>query len=493
MRRAEDLLRRVFGVEDFRPGQREAVETLLRGQDLFALFPTGAGKSLCYQLPALVLDGTALVVSPLIALMRDQVAGLREKGIPAVLLDSLQSRDDFEDSLAEIRKGRAKLIYVSPERLQTARFRELMQAAPPALLVVDEAHCAVQWGEEFRPAYGEIARFLALLSPRPAVCAMTATAGAALRRAVIRSVGLRDPRLVRLPLIRENLRYLVLTTSDPDAEALRLCRLHEGERGVVFCRSRRRCEQLADILRRGGASAGFYHAGMSREDRRQTQDAYARGNIRVLAATSAFGMGVDIPDIRWVLQDRLPDSVTDFAQQTGRAGRDGLPADCVLLVDPADLSRLAYDARNARRERLRVPLWRVGQRLRAARKARRETAEREAMLRVALNGRCIPAQLAAFFGGRAAPCGICSACVKRARIGGWTALAPVPDLNGSEENVRRWALDWQRTAVAARLDLAPAQVLSDQGLAFAAVHRKLRPGTFRAEAEGDLRRVLERT
>ena len=481
-------------MEEFRPGQREAVETVLAGRDLFALFPTGAGKSLCYQLPALILPPPTLVISPLIALMRDQVASLTARGIGAVCLDSLQPPEVFAEGMAAVREGRARLVYVSPERLQSRRFLALMADCPPSLAVVDEAHCCVQWGEGFRPAYAEIGAFIRALARRPVVCAMTATADRRLRRGIVRSVGLRRPRLLRLPLIRENLRYAVRTTSDPTAEALRVAQAHEGERGVVFCGTRARCEELSAALRGAGIAAERYHAGLDRGERTRVQEAFTAREVTVLAATSAFGMGVDIPDIRWVLHDRLPESVTDYAQQSGRAGRDGLESDCILLVDPADLIRRSAAFAHARIELKRLPLWRTSERVREGLRLRTRMAESRAMADLALNGRCIPQQLAAHFGAKARPCGLCSACVRREALGGRQPLAATPDIGReTPDSIRLWALDWQRSAIAARLGTTPRDVLTDEGMAFAAEHRTLCPGTFRPEAEAALTRLLRRT
>ncbi len=492
-RECERLLRETFGAEGFRPGQREAVETVLAGRDLLALFPTGAGKSLCYQLPALMLPGFTLVVSPLIALMQDQVRRMTARGVKAVSLDSLQAAEALEAAYRAIRDGEARLVYASPERLRTQRFLTLMRRTPPALFVVDEAHCAVQWGETFRPAYGALADFLAELPARPPVCAMTATADRRIRRGIVKSLGMRGVRTVTLPLLRENLCYAVKTTVDPTAEALRLAEEHPGEKGLIFCRTRQRCEELADRLRLAGIGAAAYHAGMTREEREETQRRYTDGETAVLAATSAFGMGIDIPDIRWTLHDALPDSLTDLTQQSGRAGRDGEPADCTVLVDPAGLLQQVRFFRRSRQENGRIPWFRVRVKLRESLRLRRRERDAEDLLHWCLDGRCLARGIAEAFGQRAPDCGVCSACRRKAGMGGVTRLAPVPDLKRLDPaGVRMWALTWQRSAIAAVLRTAPVAVIGDAAMASAAETGILPEEACDPRAYDALRRLMRR-
>ena len=489
----ERLLRERFGVAGFRPGQRQAVETLLQGRDLIALFPTGAGKSLCYQLPALMLPGMTVVVSPLIALMRDQVAHLTARGIPAVCLDSLQRPEDFAAALRQAMQGEARLVYVSPERLETPAFQRLSRTRTISLLVVDEAHCAVQWGESFRPAYGRIRDFLAGLKERPAVCAMTATLDGRMRRALRRSLGLRRPRQLTLPLIRENLVYTVRTTTDPLRDIVHLAGEHPGEKGLVFCRTRKACEAVAEQLCRAGIRASFYHAGLERDRRDREQERFTEGRTDVLACTSAFGMGVDIPDIRFVVHTSVPENVTDYAQQTGRAGRDGAPSECVLLLDPADLVRKNLHFAAARQQVARVSLLRPLSRFRARSKLRREGREIRTVLQLALSGDCLPQGLARAFGQHVPPCGRCSACRRSAAMGSRIPLAPVPDLAAlGGVDIRLWALRWQRDALAARLGLPPLQVMEEETMEKTARTGRLLPGDCVPEAYEPMRRLVER-
>lgn len=487
------LLRETFGAEDFRPGQREAVTALLRGRDLLALFPTGAGKSLCYQLPALMLEGPTLVLSPLIALMRDQVEHLRARGVPAVCLHSLQTPEERAETVREIRAGRVRLIYAAPERLEVRSFAALMAEIGPGLIVVDEAHCAVQWGESFRPAYAGIGAFADSLPARPPVCAMTATADRRTRAGIRETLHLRrDYVTVRLPMIRGNLRYSVVTTRDARAEAERLALDHEGEKGIVFCRTREQTAALTAFLRRRGIAAAAYHAGLDRAERERVQTAFAAGEIPVLAATSAFGMGVDIPDIRWVAHVSPPASVQDLAQQSGRAGRDGEPADCVLLVDPCELARIGRRFRAERTGLLEHPFWSAARR-RGRRAVRREAAGLRQVLRLCLDGGCLPQGIAAAFGEKIPACGVCSACLRRQAVGGRTPLAPVPEPDSrSPEGVRLWALRWQRDAVAASLRIPPAEAAPDEALAEAARSGVLDPGACDPRAYQALQGLSER-
>ncbi len=417
----------VFGLSDFRPGQKKAVETLLQGRDLFCLFPTGAGKSLCYQLPAVLMERITLVVSPLISLMRDQASSLQAKGIPALCLDSLQTEWEQTETMAILRSGTAKLLYVSPERLLSPAFVRICQELSPSMVVVDEAHCVLQWGEHFRPAYNRIAAFIYSLPNRPVLCAMTATADRKMRRGIIQNLGMKRPAVLTLPLLRENLIYQAVPVLD--SRGWLLSQAEQGGKGVVFCRTRKACEQLGKWLMKAlpAEAVGVYHAGMERGDRLRMQEDFISGRTRILVATSAFGMGVDVPDIRWVVHDSLPDTITDWAQQSGRAGRDGRPSKCVLLIseDALNSSRLYYA-----RHRIQLkgkPLRRLF--------LYRDWTDQKKVLKAALQARCIPQAIGASFGQRLPRCGRCSACRSRIHLPGGT----VPNLfTGSERELHEW-------------------------------------------------------
>lgn len=463
-----------FGVEDYRPGQKAAVQALFSGRDVMCILPTGAGKSLCWQLPAVVHAGLTVVVSPLIALMRDQVQHLAELGVPAVSLDSLMTPDERRAAMERIRAGAVRIVFVSPERLEHASFRRLCRELSPWLVVVDEAHCVVQWGEGFRPAYAAIAGFLRTLAKRPVLCALTATADTAMQHAIRDSLGMRRPRSVLLPIVRENLRYKVHTTLDRTADILRM--VHQKPcRTVVFCRTRARTERLAALLTESGATAAFYHAGLDREKRMQTQQSFIDGAVSVLCATTAFGMGIDIPDIRRVIHDELPDSLIDYVQQSGRAGRDGKEAECILLLEPNHLVHRA-DLRRRQPVALRLHPLRRWRRVREGRRKLRQ------LLTALLASDCIPAAIASAFGGRTRPCGRCSACERGA------LLPRVPDIGAMREwQVRAFLLKWQRDALAGRQACRPDQIMADSAIYTAAKKFAFPP---QAPAPPQLQRLL---
>lgn len=453
-------LRCTFGLDDYRPGQREAVQAVLSGRDVLCILPTGAGKSLCWQLPAVVHGGLTVVISPLIALMRDQVQHLGEIGVPAVSLDSLMTPEEKDKAVQSIRQGIVRIVFVSPERLEQPRFRRLCQDLQPWLVVVDEAHCAVQWGESFRPAYRGIAGFIAELPARPVVCALTATADDGMQREICTQLGMRRPKRVILPILRENLIHEVCTTLDRTREIGTLLKGAEGKT-VIFCRSRARTERLCELLCATGIHAAFYHAGMEREERLQVQQDFMAGSTAVLCATSAFGLGVDIPDIRLIIHDYLPDSMIDYTQQTGRAGRDGAKARCILLLEPNELVSKAAIEKRAKDKFRRNPF----KRWRFLLKKQRELRQ---MMKVLMASDCIPAAVSRAFGHRAAPCGRCSACL-HGRL-----VDKVPRLVGMKDwQIRMWILLWQRDALARQLQCPPGEILSD-----AAIRRGARDYVF---------------
>ncbi len=344
-----DALRERFGYEGFLPGQATIVRAVLAGEDVLALMPTGAGKSLCYQLPALLLPGTTVLISPLIALMKDQLEGLpAELRAVTTVINSLVERDEIDRRLRDIAGGRYKLVYAAPERLRQQSFVYALRRAGVARFVVDEAHCVSLWGHDFRPDYLFIAKALRRLEAdrgageRVPVLALTATATPEVRTSIAAALG-RDLRVVNRGVFRPNLRYEVIAAANNEA------RLRELERivtttagsGIVYARSREGCEEVAEFLRRRcRVSAVHYHAGMERDAREAAQDAFISGRARVVAATVAFGMGIDKPDVRFIVHYQLPGSLEAYAQESGRAGRDGQPSRCVLFVSAADASAL---------------------------------------------------------------------------------------------------------------------------------------------------------
>ncbi len=446
-------LRETFGLAQYRPGQKTAVHALLSGRDLMCILPTGAGKSLCWQLPAVVHPGLTVVVSPLIALMHDQVQHLHAAGIPALSLDSLMSAEEKADAAAKIRSGEVRILFVSPERLEQPGFRRLCQQVCPWLVVVDEAHCVVQWGEHFRPAYANIAGFLRSLPKRPVICALTATADDTAQRAICKSLGRRMKRVL-LPILRENLLYEVRTTADAVGAILRLV-TEEPCKTVIFCRTRKRTEALAALLSQTGVSADFYHAGLEREERTASQDRFLEGKTQVLCATTAFGLGVDIPDIRRIIHDHPPNSLIDYVQQSGRAGRDGEPAQCLLLLEPNELVARCSLTGKRHGQILRHPVRGVREMLRTRRGFRQ-------LLKVTMASACIPSAIAKVFGKRAPACGRCSACRK-----GKLMRRPPDLLNMQPREVRAWVLLWQRDALAKKLGIPGEKVLPRRAVSMA--------------------------
>lgn len=339
--RADALLRSVFGFDSYRSYQREIVEATLEGKDVLAVLPTGGGKSLCYQLPALVLDSLVLVVSPLIALMRDQLASLTELGVPAVVLNSSLDNEEYRLAAERVRSGEAKLLYAAPEALASGRLVSVLASRPPCRIVVDEAHCISQWGHDFRPDYRRIAE-LRLRFPDAAVLAVTATATTRVRSDILESLALRSPAVFVSSFDRPALKLLVQPKTDAKRKLLSFVSEREagGGSGIVYCLSRKSAEDIADLLSSHGVSALPYHAGLEKEVRDANQEAFIRDDVRAIAATVAFGMGIDKPDVRWIVHWDLPKDLEGYYQEIGRAGRDGLGADCLLLYGRGDLLKL---------------------------------------------------------------------------------------------------------------------------------------------------------
>jgi ATP-dependent DNA helicase RecQ len=334
----EQARERVFGLPDFRPGQRDAIDALLAGRDLLAVMPTGAGKSLCFQLPAVVHNGLTLVVSPLIALMKDQVDGLQRLGVRAAYLASGQSAEERRGVLRDVRAGRVDLLYVSPERLREQSFLNLLEQLDVWLVAVDEAHCISAWGMDFRPDYLRIPEALRRLPRRPVIAAFTATAPPEVRTDLIEQLRLDDPARVLAGFDRPNLRFLVKFCAKPSTRLRELSR-EVGARkgsGIIYAGTRKAAEEQAAWLRADGRKAEPYHAGLPPDERSATQDAFLSGQIDVICATNAFGLGIDKPDTRFVIHTALPPALDAYYQEAGRAGRDGMPADALMLYCRSD-------------------------------------------------------------------------------------------------------------------------------------------------------------
>ena len=333
----EEALQALFGYAAFRPGQKEVIDNILSGRDVFAVMPTGAGKSVCYQIPAMLLPGITIVISPLISLMQDQVKALNEAGIPAAFINSSLSENMFYETVNRARQGVYKIIYVAPERLVTDSFLELAQDIRISMLTVDEAHCISQWGQDFRPSYMKIVEFVRLLDRRPIISAFTATATENVRDDIVCTLGLVNPYTLVTGFDRENLFFQVEKPKKKEQYILDYIAEHEGDSGIIYCATRKNVDNLYDLLKSRGISAAKYHAGMSAEERKRMQDAFVFDYISIVVATNAFGMGIDKSNVRFVIHYNMPQSMENYYQEAGRAGRDGLDSKCILLFSPQDI------------------------------------------------------------------------------------------------------------------------------------------------------------
>ena len=335
-----DTLRNTFGFPAFRPLQREIIEATLSGRDVFALLPTGGGKSLCFQLPALLRRGLTVVVSPLISLMKDQVDQLRAMGVAATYLNSTLDAAETRSRLAGLHTGKWRLLYLAPERLMLDGILENLEIWNVSAIVIDEAHCVSEWGHDFRPDYRQLARLRDVL-PKVLVTALTATATERVRADIVKQLRLRSPGVFVASFNRPNLTYGVLPKKDAIEQIIDFAAKRRGDSGIVYCGARATAERLADSLRGRGLSARAYHAGMDAAERSRSQELFMRDEVKIICATIAFGMGINKPNIRWVVHHDLPKSIEGYYQETGRAGRDGLPADCLLLYSSGDATKQA--------------------------------------------------------------------------------------------------------------------------------------------------------
>ena len=330
-------LKKYFGYTSFHPGQEEMIDSLSNGRDVLAVMPTGAGKSLCYQIPAILSDGISLVISPLLSLMKDQVRSLNQAGVAAAYINSSLTEGQIRKALRLAGEGAYRIIYVAPERLVSPNFLSFAFNADIRLVAVDEAHCVSQWGQDFRPSYLKIADFISRFPRRPAVGAFTATATVAVRRDILKLLSLRDPRVLVSGFDRPNLFFGVETSRSKDQWILQFLSRHTDESGIIYCATRKNTDRLYDYLNAHGYSAARYHAGMSNEDRISNQDDFIFDRKKLITATNAFGMGIDKSNVRFVIHYNMPQSMENYYQEAGRAGRDGDPAECILLYSPQDM------------------------------------------------------------------------------------------------------------------------------------------------------------
>lgn len=334
-----EVLKRYFGHSAFRPGQAEMIEHILSGQDCLGVMPTGAGKSMCYQIPALMLGGTSIVISPLISLMKDQVEGLRQSGVNAAFINSSLSQQEYFEVIDGASAGLYSILYVAPERLLTDSFLNLCGGLNIPLVAVDEAHCVSHWGQDFRPSYLKIAEFVQQLPARPVLAAFTATATDVVKQDIVRILGLRQPFSVTTGFDRANLYFEVRPTQqrDKDVVLLGIIRELSGRSAIVYCSTRKNVESVCDFLRLNGVNARAYHAGLDDDERREAQEDFIYDRCGVMVATNAFGMGIDKSDVSLVVHYNMPKDLESYYQEAGRAGRDGSPARCILLYSKGDV------------------------------------------------------------------------------------------------------------------------------------------------------------
>ena len=336
------MLETYFGYTSFRPAQEAPIASLLRNEDVIGIMPTGAGKSICFQIPALCKPGLTIVFSPLISLMKDQVDGLLVQNIPAALINSTLTQAEFNKTMYEVRSGKIKLLYIAPERLGSNFFCNVLRALPIAQVIVDEAHCISEWGHDFRPSYRLIGEWLNSLPKRPIVGAFTATATKYVENDIKKLLGLDKANVYVTGFDRPNLSFSVIRTPKRMDYVVHYVRQHDNENGIIYCTTRKDVDRVYENLTRAGIKVGHYHGGLSDEVRREMQNAYADDKLQVMVATNAFGMGIDKSNVRYVLHYQMPRNMESYYQEAGRAGRDGAPAECILLYSGQDVQVHKY-------------------------------------------------------------------------------------------------------------------------------------------------------
>ncbi|MGN0955355.1 DNA helicase RecQ [Dialister sp.] len=391
-----DVLKRYFGYDAFRPRQREVIDAILHGEDVMAIMPTGAGKSICFQIPALLFPYGTVIISPLISLMKDQVESLTEQGIPASFVNSTIPYEESIERLRNLYRGRIKLLYMAPEKLEPSYFTRCLAQVPLSMIVIDEAHCVSQWGHDFRPSYRKISDFIRSLPHRPVVTAFTATATPVVEADMKRSLGLENARVFRTGLDRPNLSFRVIQGTVKEDFVLRYVKSHKKESGIIYCATRKAVDAVYDLLRRRGISVGRYHAGMDDEERRKAQEDFSFDNVVVMVATNAFGMGIDKSNVRYVIHYQMPKSLEAYYQEAGRAGRDGAKSECILLYSGQDarIQRYLIEQGNQDEDQRKMDYHRLN-----------------AMVDYCQTTSCLRNFILAYFGEKVKePCGHCGNC-----------------------------------------------------------------------------------
>lgn len=453
MQDAYNVLKTYFGYDSFRTGQESLIRAVLSGRDALGIMPTGAGKSLCYQIPALIFPGLTLVVTPLISLMEDQTGALQGRRIPARFINSAMPRSEREEVLTLAAKGALRLLYVSPERLASPRFLSFAENADISLLVVDEAHCISHWGREFRPSYRRIGDFAARLKARPVILALTATATREVKEDIIGNLGLRDPFCLTTGFDRPNLFFTVQHPADKWQALLGFLHKYKGSCGIVYCMTRRTVDALAKRLSFRGIACRPYHAGLPEKVRRENQEDWLAGRVLLMVATNAFGMGIDKQNVGFVVHYNMPKNMESYYQEAGRAGRDGSRAECLLLYGPGDVHTAEFLIRTSL-EGLEPETAR-----------RRETMEMEKleqMKRYCFTPGCLRHYILGYFGEDSPErCGTCGNCMARQNI--FAALRAGPRRKTGEKSLYE-LLRSIRKDYADRSSLPPELIFSDRTL-----------------------------
>ncbi|MFD1548897.1 DNA helicase RecQ [Levilactobacillus fuyuanensis] len=392
---AQHILKTTFGYDDFRPGQQAIIEHVMAGENSLAIMPTGGGKSLCYQIPALMFDGITVVVSPLISLMKDQVDALNDSGVPATFINSSVDWPDIQERLAGLHNGAYKLLYVAPERLDSAAFLQALGQLPVDLLAVDEAHCISQWGHDFRPSYLALSTAIEQLPTQPQVLALTATATEQVAADICQQLRIDPQNEVNTGFARDNLDLTVVKDQDTDRFILDYLKVNQGETGIIYASTRKEVTRLTTLLTRHHVKAAAYHAGLSDDERRANQEDFLYDRIQVMVATNAFGMGIDKSNVRFVIHAQVPGTLEAYYQEAGRAGRDGLPSEAILLYRAQDLQ---------------IQHFFIDQSERDESNKQREYQKLQVMSQYANTQGCLQQFILAYFGEDSEPCGRCSNC-----------------------------------------------------------------------------------